>query len=109
MTAQQTSKSDSPESNSKVFALIGYLSILCIIPLLFKHDDDFVLYHSKQGLVLFLLQVAAFVLHIILGYWLLRLILFVTGLIAFLGMISILRGKKIIIPVISNLAEKLEI
>ena len=27
----------------KVFAILSYLSILCIIPLLFKKDNDFVL------------------------------------------------------------------
>ncbi len=103
------SKSSTPDPQSKIFALIGYLSILCIIPLVTKHDDEFVLYHSKQGLVLFLLQVAAFVLHIMVGYWLLRLVLFVSGVSAFIGMIFVLKGERVTIPLISRLAQKLEI
>lgn len=38
----------------KVWAVIGYLWILCLIPLILKKDNDFCLFHAKQGLVLFI-------------------------------------------------------
>lgn len=109
MMARKTSKTFSPGPESKIFALIGYLSILCIIPLLLKHEDEFIRFHSKQGLVIFLIEVAGFILHIMLGYWLLRLTLFVAGIFSFIGIIKVLQGQKVKFPVITGLADKLEI
>ena len=45
---------DKEVQEGKIFAVIGYLGILCLIPLLFKKDNKFALFHGKQGLVLFL-------------------------------------------------------
>ena len=49
----------------KFFAIISYLSFFCIISLVLKKDNPFALYHSKQGLVLFVFETAAFILSII--------------------------------------------
>ena len=46
--------SDKQIMEGKIFAILSYLSILCIIPLVFKRDNHFVLSHGKQGLVLFI-------------------------------------------------------
>lgn len=89
----------------KVIAILSYLSILCIIPLIYKKDNLFVLTHSKQGLVLFVGQVAVFILHIVLGTWFLRLGMFVLLVLAFFGLLAVLRGKYIRIPVVSTIAE----
>ena len=76
-------KPSTPSSDEKVYGLIAYLSVLCIIPLVFRRDNEFVLFHAKQGLVLFLLQVLFFIFHIILGDWILRWGLFLCGIAAF--------------------------
>ena len=91
----------------KIFAVLAYLSILCIIPLLFKKENSFVLKHSKQGLVIFVAQVGIFILHIVLGQWLLKFGMFILGLISFLGIIQVLRGRYIPFPVISEIADKI--
>ena len=49
----------------KFFAIISYVSFLCIITLILKKDNKFALYHARQGLVLFVMEVAAFILSII--------------------------------------------
>lgn len=49
----------------KFFAIISYVSFLCIITLVLKKNNNFALYHAKQGLVLFVMEVAAFILSII--------------------------------------------
>ena len=49
----------------KFFAIISYVSFLCIITLILKRNNKFALYHARQGLVLFVLEVAAFILSII--------------------------------------------
>ena len=89
----------------KIFAILSYLSILCIIPLLFKKDNPFVLKHGKQGLILFLGEVAVFIVHIILGQWILRLGMFVFGVLSFIGLIAALQGRDADLPIISKLAD----
>jgi len=51
--------------DGKFFAVISYVSFLCIITLVLKKNNKFALYHAKQGLVLFVMEVAAFILSII--------------------------------------------
>jgi len=91
----------------KIFALLSYLSILCIIPLVFKKDNPFVLRHSKQGLILFLGEVAVFIMHIVLGSWILRLGMFVFGVFSFIGLITSLQGREVHMPVVSRLADSI--
>lgn len=93
--------------DGKVFAILSYLSILCIIPLLFKKNNLFVLTHSKQGLVLFVGEVAVFILHIIFGDWFLKLGMFVLLTLSFIGLLAVLRGQYIRMPVVSSIAEKI--
>ena len=91
----------------KIFAVLAYLSILCIIPLVFKKDNDFVLNHGKQGLVIFLAEVAIFIVHIVLGPWVLKYGLFLLGIFSFLGIIAALKGEYVCMPVISDIAQKI--
>ncbi|OGX39165.1 MAG: hypothetical protein A3D87_06975 [Omnitrophica WOR_2 bacterium RIFCSPHIGHO2_02_FULL_50_17] len=91
----------------KIFALLSYLSILCILPLLFKKENAFVLQHGKQGLVIFLGEVAVFIVHIILGPWIFRLGIFVFGIFSFLGIIAVLRGRYVKLPGIADIADKI--
>ena len=42
----------------KIFAILAYLSVLCVIPLLLKKDNKFALHHGKQGLVIFIGEIA---------------------------------------------------
>jgi fumarate reductase subunit D len=91
----------------KVIAILSYLSILCIIPLLFKRSNLFVLTHSKQGLVIFVAEVAIFILHIILGMWFLKLGMFILLTLSFIGLLAVLRGQYIQMPIVSSIAEKI--
>ena len=93
----------------KIFALLGYLSILCIIPLLLKKENPFVLAHSKQGLVLFVAQVSIFVASIVIPGWLTRFVLFILGILSLWGMFSVLCGKDTRLPVICELADKISL
>ncbi len=90
----------------KIFAFLSYLSILCIIPLVFKKDNDFVLSHSKQGLVLFIAQVAVFIISVIFD-WLFRPLTFIIGILSLWGMIEVLQGKYVRLPVISDIADRI--
>jgi uncharacterized membrane protein len=92
----------------KPFALISYITILCIISLALKKDNKFALYHAKQGLVLFVLEVAAFILSII---PFLGVVIKIAAIALFIpaslwGILGALRGNYARIPIISNIADK---
>ncbi|MFP4472897.1 MAG: hypothetical protein ACLFPX_03375 [Candidatus Omnitrophota bacterium] len=96
-------------AESKIFALLGYLSILCIFPLLFKKDDPFVLAHAKQGLVLFIGQVAMFILSIILPWVLVKVLVFFLFVLAFIGIIKALMGQYVDLPIAADIADKISL
>lgn len=92
----------------KFFALISYISFLCIISLVLKKDNKFVLHHAKQGLVLFVFEVACFIISIIpiLG-WLIGVGMIVFGLVSLWSILQALMGNYSRIPVISDIADKI--
>jgi len=90
----------------KAFAILSYLSILCIIPLVLKKENPFVLSHGKQGLIIFVAEVAVFIVHIILGQWFLKLGMFVLGIYSFIGIIRVLEGRFVRLYAVAAIAEK---
>ena len=93
--------------DGKVWAILAYLSILCIIPLILRKDNAFVYKHGRQGLALFVSEVAVFILHIILGTWFLKLGMFILGILSFVGIVAVLEGRYIELPLFSQIAEKI--
>jgi len=90
----------------KIFAILAYLPFLCIIPLAFKKDNDFVLLHGRQGLVIFVGEIGIFILSIVFP-WILKAGMFVLLLVSFVGIIAVLKGDYIKLPVVSSIAEKI--
>lgn len=95
----------------KFFAVISYISILCIVTLLVKKENKFALYHAKHGLVLFVLEVASFILSIIpiLGWFLRVFGLPLLILVSLWGILQALMGNYNRFPFISDIAEKISI
>jgi len=94
--------------DGKFFAIISYVSFLCIITLVLKKDNKFALYHAKQGLVLFVMEVAAFILSIIplLG-WLIGVLGYALFLLVSIwGIIQAGLGVYCRIPVVTEISEK---
>ncbi len=91
----------------KVFALLSYLSILCILPLIFKKNNAFVLKHAKQGLVIFVAEVGFVVLDILLWPWVFKLGMFVLGVFSLIGIVFVLQGRDVRFPVISEIADSI--
>ncbi len=92
--------------DGKMFAVLSYLSILCIIPLILKKDNPFVLAHGKQGLVLFVGQVATMIISIVFA-WALKPLMFVLLLFAFWGVISSIRGRMVDLPLVARIANQI--
>lgn len=95
----------------KFFAIISYLSFLCIVALVLKKDNKFALFHAKQGLVLFVFEVASFILSIIpiLG-GLIRVFGTITFMLVSLwGVLQALMGNFGRIPLVSDIADKISL
>lgn len=102
---------DSQIQDGKIFAVIGYLGILCLVPLLLKKNNKFALFHGKQGLVLFIGEVGASIITIIpiLGQiiWILAVMVF--GILSLVGIVQSLMGNYWRMPVIGEIAEKISL
>lgn len=99
MSEAKTSKSD-----TNLMAALSYLWLLSVVMLVVKKDDSYVLFHAKQGLVLFIASIVLWFIPF-LG-WLLQLAIFVMVII---GFIKALSGEKYSLPVVGSVAEKIKI
>ncbi|MDE2215122.1 MAG: hypothetical protein KGJ61_08410 [Candidatus Omnitrophica bacterium] len=95
-------------SDGKMYALLAYLSIFCIVPLILKKNNPFVLGHGRQGLVLFTAEAAGLVISIVFP-WAFRPLLFVLFAFSFWGMVTAIRGQAVELPFIARIAEKITI
>ncbi len=97
---EESEKKESPN----MIAILCYLGILVIVPLLVAKDDEFVNYHIKQGLVLLItFFLVSFIPIINLFAWIVGLVFMI------MGIINVVNGKKKEIPLIGQFAEKFKI
>lgn len=98
-------------SEQPVMATLSYLGPLVIIPFLTHRDNPFVLFHIKQGLVLFILLLILQFIQFILVFLLPLMIPLYVGLLV-LGMVGILnalRRKEVELPIIGKFASHIKL
>jgi len=102
---------DPEVQDAKFFAAIGYLSFLCFVPLALKKGNKFAEFHGKQGLVLCILEIAAFILKVVpvLGDLVSTLGVVVFGILSLVGIVKVLMGEKWEMPVIHEIASKISL
>ncbi len=107
----QEQKTPSKGGDKNMIAILSYLGILVIIPLLVAKNDEFVKYHVKQGLVLLITFIAiSFVAWIPILGWLFGFFAWLTCLVLMIiGIINVLGGKKKQLPIIGKYADKFNI
>lgn len=107
MAIKKTETQKQPTQEEKIFAALGYVWILCFVPLLLKQDSEFAKFHGKQGLMLFIIEIiGSFIFWIPFIGWILGLIVLI---LAILGIIKSLRGEYYEVPVARALVEKLNL
>jgi fumarate reductase subunit D len=94
--------------DGKIYAILSYLSILCIIPLILKKNNPFVLAHGKQGLILFIAEVAVWILSIVFPC-ILAPLTFILWALSFWGLIAVLKGEFVRLPIIATWADKVSL
>lgn len=100
-TNQETDKMDI--ENNKLIAALGYVSIICFVPLFLKRDSKFAQFHAKQGLLLFIIELFGMIPFF--GW-----ILFVIAvLLAIGGVVNAWNGKFWVMPFLGKYADKLNI
>ena len=93
----------------KFFAAIGYIFVLCFVPLLLKKDNAFAQFHGRQALVLFIFGLAAAIIKSIpiIGDVVFSFAYVVLGIASLLGIVRVLMNEYWEMPVVSNIARKI--
>lgn len=91
---------------NRVYAFLSYIFFLCVIPLIYRKEDEFVQSHARQGMALFLCEVAVLLLTILVPL-LARPLWFACFFLAFWGMVMALRGRQVALPFIAALSDRI--
>lgn len=96
---------------TKVLAAIGYIGILCILPLLLKPKSDFAKFHGKQGLLLVIASVINMLLNVIpvLGQVLCMIGGIAIVVLSIIGILKALAGEYWEMPYLAEYAKKIKI
>jgi len=87
---------------NKIFAILSYIGILFVVPLLAAKDSPFAMYHANQGLILFLLSVALGVVSSIV--WVVAIVAWAVPLVfMILGIINAANGQMKPLPLIGGI------
>jgi fumarate reductase subunit D len=98
------------EQEDRLIAAIGYLGILCLIPLLLKKDSAYCQFHGKQGLVVLIAWVILSFANVVpvLGQlvWLVGSIALL--ILVIMGIVNAMNGKMTELPVLGQFAKQLK-
>lgn len=98
-------------SGDNAYAILSYLWVLCLIPFLMKKENSFVKFHARQGLMLFIVEVALGIIGIIpfIGSFISMIGIVICGVLSIIAIVQVLMGKEWKMPVIADLAENIKI
>jgi uncharacterized membrane protein len=108
---ESTPKIEPPKGQTNVMALICYIGLLCLIPLLNKTKDEFVKFHLKQGLVLFGGEVVTWVVVAVIPIlWVFGNLVGIFWLVlSIIGIMNVVKNRKKEIPVLGKFAERIKV
>jgi len=94
-------------AQNKGLAVLSYLGILVLIPILVGKQSGFTRFHANQGLVLFIAGVIVGVLRVIFSSWLATALLSLLSLgllvLAIIGIINVVNGRRDQLPLIGKI------
>lgn len=94
-----------------LIAVLSYLGLLFLIPLLVNKDDAFVQFHAKQGLVLFICEAATaiFAFIPIIGWFGAPLLYIFWIVLSVIGIVNVAGGQRKELPLVGSFANKFKI
>lgn len=90
-----------------LMGVLAYIGPLVIISYIFAKDNPFVKFHIKQGLVLFVIEIIAWFLGMILWVlWpLVNIVNLVALVLAIIGIVNVAKGREKTLPLVGSLAK----
>jgi uncharacterized membrane protein len=105
--AVATTKPDQKDvTENRAITYLSYLGILFLVPLLVKKESKFAVFHAKQGLVMTVAWFLGGFLYIFFVGILIHLALVIFSI---MGLVSVNDGEMKKLPIIGDLAEKINI
>lgn len=108
--ADDIKKEDKEVLEGKAYAILSYLWVLCLIPLLVKKDNKFALFHAKQGLVIFMGELIISIIGVIpvMGWTIMFFGTLLFGIVSLVGIVQVLLGNYWKLPIFGDTAEKIK-
>ena len=104
-------KKNSLDNNRRgqVIALCAYCMILVFIPLVLRRHNTFILFHAKQGFVLFIVECCVGIIRFmpVIGEVLFVFGMVICGIFSLIGIFKVCMNETWEMPVIFDIAEKL--
>jgi len=88
-------------------AILAYIPFLCFIPLFNKDADEYTRSHGRQGLILFVFEVAAVIMLLPIGRFFWNLVIIACVIASIAGLVAAYSGKKFELPVVGKWADKI--
>ena len=98
-------------NNNTIMGILSYLGPLVLIPYLTNKTDEFVKFHTKQGLVLFGIEIVVWLLgSMMYGMMMIGSILnLITLILTIIGIVNVVQGHKKELPVVGAWANNIKI
>lgn len=95
--------------SARVLAVMSYLGILSLVPLVVSRKNSYVQFHARQGIVLWIWELLAVytLLLPVMGTFFFQLSVITCLVLSAVGLVSVLLGRAWRLPLIGFLAEKL--
>ncbi len=93
----------------RLLASLSYLGVLCLVPLLVNRDDEFVGFHAKQGLILWIWAILALLLVIVpgVGPFFFRISSLLIPILSLIGLVSVMFNKAWMLPFVYDFTRKI--
>ena len=95
--------------SSRLLAIMSYLGVLSLVPLVMNRDDSYVQFHARQGVVLWMWEVLAIYTLLVpaVGSFFFRFSSIACLVLSVIGVLSVLLGRAWKFPIIGEWAARL--
>ncbi|MEO5370392.1 MAG: hypothetical protein H7833_10035 [Magnetococcus sp. DMHC-1] len=99
----------SPTLQYRVFALLSYLGVLCLIPLYFARNSAYAQFHARQGFVIFFIYIIGSFATILpgIGHMIYFIAVWLAIAFSILGAVSVIFARAWRLPLVYSLAVRL--